>query len=272
MICNQSFATTLYDRKCCSKECTNKLTSKISKEIAHNKKEKLVTEYLKYPSQCECCKEDLPFDKRKNKFCSHKCSAIITNISKIRTEEQKSKIRNTLTGTKYSEERLSKIRAIRLSNATKKYKICRVCQKSTSSTRRFTCSYECFLINTTNNALKQEKHGGGHKGRYKGIPCDSTYELCFLIYNLDHNIKIIRSTNIYSYEYKGKIRKYIPDFIINDSDEIEVKGFMSKRSIAKLTQNSHIKVVDKISIQPYIKYVKDHYSVKDVRVLYDKFK
>jgi hypothetical protein len=38
-----------------------------------------IDEYDKNPTKCKNCNKSLPYDKRKNIYCSHKCSAIINN-------------------------------------------------------------------------------------------------------------------------------------------------------------------------------------------------
>jgi hypothetical protein len=43
--------------------------------------------------------------------------------------------------------------------------------------------------------------GRGKSGWYKEYWCDSTYELCWLIYQLDHSIKPIRNEKGYTYSY-----------------------------------------------------------------------
>jgi len=56
------------------------------------------------------------------------------------------------------------------------------------------------------------KRGGGYrknaghskKGWYKGIWCDSSWELAFLIYHLDHNLSIKRCTDERTYIYNEK--------------------------------------------------------------------
>lgn len=214
--------------------------------------------YYESPNICKQCNSTISFKDRKYKliFCSRSCSAKFNNKDRINIEKQNQKI--------------LKIQNI---NQSKKdiaeFRYCLICNSDiTSTNRKSTCSKKCFAINATNNALKQTKHGGGYKGIYKGIHCDSSYELVFLIYHLDHNIPISRSTNIYSYEYKNKIGKYIPDFIVNEL-EYEIKGFMTNRSKAKLSQNSHIILIDKLNIKSYIKYVKQIYKIKDFRELYD---
>lgn len=58
---------------------------------------------------------------------------------------------------------------------------------------------------------------------YDGFIFDSSYELCFYKYCIDHNIQISRSDTFFEYEYNGKIHKYFPDFkVVNKY--IEIKG------------------------------------------------
>lgn len=66
--------------------------------------------------------------------------------------------------------------------------------------------------------------GRSKHGWYKGIYCDSTYELVYLIYCLDHNINIKRSDKIFEYQIDNKIHYYHPDFEI-DGQLIEIKGY-----------------------------------------------
>ena len=72
------------------------------------------------------------------------------------------------------------------------------------------------------------KTGRGKKGWYKGFFCSSTYELAYVIYCLDHNIPISRCSKTYDYTYRGKSHKYYPDFIINNKEIIEIKGFWTE--------------------------------------------
>ena len=45
--------------------------------------------------------------------------------------------------------------------------------------------------------------GRGKKGYYKGYWCDSSWELAWVIYQLDHNIKIKRNWEKFEYEYNN---------------------------------------------------------------------
>lgn len=78
-----------------------------------------------------------------------------------------------------------------------------------------TCSTECSgILNGKHNhetqmirhssGGKREGSGRGKRGWYKGYYCDSSWELAWVIYNLDHGNQFKRNTNIYyEYEYGG---------------------------------------------------------------------
>jgi hypothetical protein len=57
--------------------------------------------------------------------------------------------------------------------------------------------------------------GVGKGGWYKGYWCDSSYELAWVIFNIEQGNSFVRNTQEFEYIWKGKKRKYIPDFIIN---------------------------------------------------------
>lgn len=101
--------------------------------------------------------------------------------------------------------------------------------------------------------------GRGKKGWYKGIFCDSSWELAVLIYCLDHGISIERCTEKRPYEYDGKIHYYHPDFII-DGKIYEVKGAKTKQWEAKISQNPDVIVIDDSNIAPYLDYCTDTYG------------
>lgn len=211
--------------------------------------------------------------KYHNKFCSKSCAGMHNNQQHgTKSQEVKDKISAALKGRPSPKKGIpspnyGKTYNRSTTNDRSRMRVCPVCSTEFQK-NRVTCSRSCFKIRATENALKQEKHGGGHKGRYKGFNCDSTYELAFLVWHLDHNIPISRCTNVYDYYYEGKSYKYKPDFVV-ESVEIEIKGFMSKRAEAKCLQNPHIFVVDKNMIKGYVSYVKQAYQVRDLRDLYE---
>jgi hypothetical protein len=54
--------------------------------------------------------------------------------------------------------------------------------------------------------------GRGKKGWYRGHWCDSTYELAFVVWALDHEIPFVRNLEFFPYEYQGKVMRWTPDF------------------------------------------------------------
>lgn len=105
------------------------------------------------------------------------------------------------------------------------------------------------------------------RGKYKGIRCDSSWELAFLIYHFDHNLNIKRCEERRKYVFNGKELNYVPDFI-TDKGIIELKGCSSPGWRAKLEYNPDIIVYYKKEIQPYLDYVIGKYG-EDFTKLYD---
>ena len=111
--------------------------------------------------------------------------------------------------------------------------------------------------------------GRGKKGWYKGFWCDSSYELAWIIFNIDHNIKFDRNTKKFVYLFNGKELKWIPDFILDDGSYVEIKGFLSEQNIAKIKSFSgSLTVLTKEGLYEVFKYVQSKYG-KDYIKLYD---
>ena len=106
-------------------------------------------------------------------------------------------------------------------------------------------STELSTNNGSNNEKSIKKH---HKGNYKGIHCDSSWELAYVVWCLDHNINIKRYSGFRTYIYNGKKHKYFPDFVIDETVIIEVKGYLDEISKIKLEQNTDIKLLSKIDL------------------------
>jgi len=82
------------------------------------------------------------------------------------------------------------------------------------------------------NWMFNKRRGNSKQGWYKGIHCDSTWELAFLVYYLEHNLNIKKCTKALDFYWEGSLHKYYPDF---ETDEgiIEIKGRKTKKSLAK---------------------------------------
>lgn len=114
--------------------------------------------------------------------------------------------------------------------------------------------------------------GRGKKGWYKGYFCDSSWELAYVIYNLEHGIQFERNKKKFTYTFNGKEYHYLPDFIV-DGKYVEIKGYWCEQWEAKYSQfpkNETLQVLTKNEIQPYLNYVIDKHG-KDFISLYEKY-
>ena len=115
--------------------------------------------------------------------------------------------------------------------------------------------------------------GRSKTGYYRGIYCGSTYELCWVIYSLDHGIAFTRFPNVLIWDGV----KYFPDFLLDDGNTIvEIKGYESPESVAKKTavaeNNGYtVVVLRKEQLLHIFEYVSKVYS-KNYQSLYDDYK
>lgn len=114
--------------------------------------------------------------------------------------------------------------------------------------------------------------GRSKAGWYKGIYCRSTYELAYVIYNIDHNIKFIPCKRIYEYLWNGEIHKYYPDFELEDGTIIEIKGYSNNQTEAKIAsvKDRNIIVLFQKDLQYAFDYVKKHYFYESLEDLYEQ--
>ncbi len=229
---------------------------------------KLIKEkYEKNPKLCIRCKEKISYEKRNNQFCCSSCMA--TFIQKDGgnnkwSKEKRKKLSNTLKEG-YLTGRI-------LPSTKKKERVdikCPICNlsfqvlESGKKRGRKFCSKRC------SNKMDRTGIGGGYRptagrgksGWYKGIFCNSSWELAWVIYALDHNIKFERNTRGFEYEFDGKSHKYYPDFRLEDGSYLEVKGWSWKKWEAKLKGFPYkLMVLYKEELKPIFDYVKTKYG------------
>lgn len=200
-------------------------------------------------------------------FCSRNCSATFNNKKRKHTDESRFK------------------RSIAAKNAWKRgvydihkgerlIKKCISCDKEFEtypSSNHKTCSLSC-KTDAYNRGLYDLKgksggyrkgSGRGKSGWYNGIWCDSSYELAWVIYHLDHNIQFERNQESFQYEYNGKTHLYYPDFRLKDGGElVEIKGFYNEQTYAKLKSvvKAKLTVLGKPEMAKYIDYAKEKYG------------
>lgn len=112
--------------------------------------------------------------------------------------------------------------------------------------------------------------GRGKHGWYKGYWCDSSWELAYVIYNIDHNIKFERNTKKFKYIHSDTEHSYTPDFYIKSGDYyIEIKGYINDKWTSKIKQfKSKLKIIGEIEIKPILKYIVSKYG-SDFTKLYE---
>lgn len=114
-----------------------------------------------------------------------------------------------------------------------------------------------------------KRHGVAKQGWYKGIYCDSSWELAFVVYHLEHGLSIARCMEHRKYVFNGVHRTYVPDFV-TDEGIIEIKGYWTDQSRAKAAQNPDIKVLMQKDIQYCLDYTTEKYGSKFWETLYEK--
>ena len=113
--------------------------------------------------------------------------------------------------------------------------------------------------------------GRGKKGWYKGFFCDSTYELVYIIYNLDNNIPFSRCNRVYNYYADGKLHKYYPDFELADGTIIELKGYHTSLVDLKTASvtDRPIRVLYEKDLSYAFDWVRNNYTYTNITDLYE---
>ena len=141
--------------------------------------------------------------------------------------------------------------------------------------RRFGVSLTGHTEQTRENLskiAKERKLGGyvrgsgrGKKGWYKGFFCDSSWELAYVIYCLEHNKTIQRNTEKRKYVWQNKEKNYIPDFIV-DGKLIEIKGRSTPEWEAKKAFNLDVSVLYQEDLQDVFEYVINKYGKNYIKL------
>lgn len=214
-----------------------------------------------YMKMCENvkCKKKHEGTYGSGKFCSRACANSRSWSKADRLKKSESSKRSELV-------RAEQIRR------RKDDKTCPMCLKKFKPRGKNTiyCSKMCFKSDTEckfrNKSPGGYRRGAGRSksGWYKGIWCDSTYELVYLIYCIDHNIPIKRCEKRFEYMFNGKQHFYHPDFIVNDHEIIEIKGRIDERFEAKKRSCRDVTILFKEDLKRHFEYVNVNYTTKHV--------
>lgn len=265
------------------------------KDFSLRKKEKFEKNnpLKEYKLICLVCGKEYILQIRQNQFnegnyrktccssCAHKLSLLHTNL-----EEKNKKISDSLKGKSPWIKGKKRINNLNINNRWTvnpdwtSYNICPICGKKYYNKKLKYCSSECLKIGKhtklSDNAKKNNFGGyhpnsikNHHHGNYKGIHCDSSWELAYLVYCLEHNIDIKRCTEVRYYKLNKKVCKYFPDFVVNDQI-VEIKGYFDKGAQIKSEQNPDIKVLLYDDLKDSLEYTINKYGNNFWDILYDK--
>ena len=217
---------------------------------------------------CENCGKVIDGSYGSGRFCNRHCATIYGNTHRPKRSAESKK--------KTSISVKNSIKCQIAAERSRKIYNCKQCNKefSISDIRdingRLYCSKECkhkYLSEHTGGY--REGSGRGKQGWYKGIHCDSSWELAYLVYHLDHNLYIERCKEKRQYVWNNKQHTYYPDFITDDGI-IEIKGYSTDQWKSKEEQNPDVKVLYKDDMKLYLDYVINTYGTDFIK-LYDGY-
>lgn len=238
------------------------------------------TEYLNgyYRKHCtlKCANTHIITDEIKNKISKSVIAHLNNiNISDVEKEQRKQqrfdyliKHFDTFKNAKFGNAKLLDTRIEYINDYPKVVHEfeCRHCGKHFTNIEKRDIKNYSFCSSNCSKCWQKLHNGGlrvnsgyGKCGWYKGIFCNSTWELAFVIYHIDHNLPIKRCTEKRKYIYNGKEYSYFPDFVTNEGI-IEIKGYITNQWLAKLQYNKDIKVIYYKDIKKYLEYVKETYN------------
>lgn len=228
---------------------------------------------------CNFCDKQFIRVKHHNttkKFCSAVCS---NKHRGPRTEEEKRKISESIKrNPKTYDPIITKKGQRRKSYISFTCPICASISEVTPSNKRKTCGVKSCVKEYRS---KISKVGGYKKGSarskcgyFQGHYCDSTYELVWVMYNLEHSIQFTRFKDKIPYiDDEGVSRNYHPDFISNGK-VIEIKGFHTKlvdiKTQAARDAGYDIDVLYKKDIQYMFDWFIEKYPEKKLEDMYEK--
>ena len=115
--------------------------------------------------------------------------------------------------------------------------------------------------------------GRGKKGYYNGLYCMSTWELAWVVYQLDHNQIVEQCKERFNYTMNGEVHHYTPDFII-DGVYYEIKNWHRPDTDFKIGQFPKDKKIVLIEgwkqNKMFVEYAKNKYGENFDEVLYEK--
>ena len=231
---------------------------------AIERKEIRIKEWLSKEYRCEKCGKVMTEYYGSGRFCSQSCANARQHSEKTKRKIQHSvKLNPAGWASKEWKRKHKKVKLICY---------CELCGNTLSSRNISGYCKNCYTKNPKYKSGGLRKGAGiGKKGWYKGIYCYSTYELVYVIYNIDHNIEFKPCKKVYKYLWEGKIHRYHPDFELPDGTIIEIKGYSNAQTEAKLkaVKDRPVKVLYKKDLKYAFDYVSKNYQYDKLEDLYE---
>lgn len=225
--------------------------------------------------RCERCGKIMVVKFGSGRFCSRSCAN-----SREQKPENNLKRRLTLRNNEKRKAALTKKRLEARDTYYQNPTHCAVCGKVLSYEYRHhqvccrKCQNELSRRRTLKKCAEQGTNlcGKGRRGYYKGYYCQSSWELAYVIYQLEHGVEIVRNDKGFPYILDGVKRTYFPDFYLPTTEEyIEIKGYYNRKTLEKEKQfpkDKKLKILQKTEMAPILNYVVGKYG-KDYTDLYD---
>lgn len=202
-----------------------------------------------------------------SRLCSNRLTLKNSDIKKLREKQSISLIGKNIKHP-YKKLKILTCTCCGKDYTYKDYKSSIYCSRECSDKTKHIKLSELAKCNNFGGLNPETTHTNYKRGYYKGIWCDSSWELAYVIYCLEHNISIERNKDYIEYTFENEICKFYPDFIV-DGKLVEIKGFYTPKNKAKLEQVDNVEFIDRTKIQPYLKYVIDKYGRYFYNNLYD---
>jgi hypothetical protein len=231
------------NNKFCGVSCQNRYQKKgvpINKESLERMKITISSRWNSFEVHCHKCNSIFTIreyntqkPKKDRYFCSRSCSN-----SRTWMKEEKEKLSKSLRESeKVKKANRGIVKNLRIKREEGKKLLssiyCLHCKNAIENPKHLNRKYhkECWL--KCSGGIR-EGSSRGKSGIYKGHQCDSSYELAWIIYQIDHNIGFQRNHKGFDYEYLGKKRKFYPDFILPNGSYVEIKNYRSDITDSKL--------------------------------------
>lgn len=207
-VCHIQFEVTAGSKGiCCSRACVAVYNSKLLKERSNSTNASKKDEYGKHPNKCLECSSTLPFEKRKNQFCNSSCAGAFNSRGRIRTDESKAKVAETIKA-KIAQGELTPPTRVSRPKTRVSYITCVSCNKQAWVKHGLKCcTIECARSYTIRNGIKSKQH------IHNGVALDSSWESTLAHWLDNHNIEWIRPKHLL-YVLDDKPKKYFPDFYL----------------------------------------------------------